>query len=43
MKEKGQEFYSALANNTPSPINTPPPYRQKILDQDKLIEVFRFR
>ncbi|HEY6191857.1 MAG TPA: pitrilysin family protein [Bacteroidota bacterium] len=37
---KGQEFYSALANNTPSPIKYASPVSQNILDQDKLIEVF---
>lgn len=37
---KGQEFYSALANNTPSPIKYASQVSQNILDQDKLIEVF---
>ncbi len=37
---KGQEFYSALASNTPSPIKYASPVSQNILDQDKLIEVF---
>ncbi len=37
---KGQEFFNALANNTPSPIKYSSPVSQNILDQDKLIEVF---
>ncbi len=37
---KGQEFFNALANNTPSPIRYSSPVSQNILDQDKLIEVF---
>ena len=37
---KGQEFYSALSANTPSPIKYQSPVSQKILDEDKLISVF---
>jgi len=37
---KGQEFFNALVNNTPSPIKYSSPVSQNILDQDKLIEVF---
>jgi zinc protease len=37
---KGQDFYAALLNNTPSPIKYASPVSQNILDQDKQIEVF---
>jgi zinc protease len=37
---QGREFFDRLANNTPSPITYDSPKPQKVLDEDKLIEVF---
>ena len=37
---KGQEFFDALANNTPSPITYEAPKPKKILDEDEIIKTF---
>jgi len=38
---KGQEFFDALANNTPSPITYEAPRPQKILDEDEIIKTLK--